>query len=225
MNVTYDSSHTAGAAAPICIDTDDVDMDQLFGDEKFRSDLKKWSLDHNISHAALKQLFRLINERLKKPTKSPFDESFLPMDPRTLLQTPRSISIVPLTDGEYWHYGVEKWIRRIMPKLNAPKTISLMINIDGLPLFNSSKVEFWPIIFNIHGLPQISPMPIGIFCGKSKSADIDSFLSPFVDEMKVIMSDGIIINSHKITVNLRCFVCDSPARAFVKGKRISYTYK
>lgn len=129
------------------------------------------------------------------------------------------IDIVPLTDGsEYWHHDIENCTKKLLPQLSAPMTIFLTINIDGLPIFNSSKIEFWPILFNIFERPKVAPMIAGVYCGKAKCNDINLFLSPFVDEMKTIMDNGIFINSHKITVKLRCFVCDSPARAFVKGK-------
>lgn len=182
-----------------------------------RVQLKKWAVDHRISHMALKDLMHILNERFDKA-----DEPVLPDDPRTLLQTPPTISVMPLDDGEYWHHGIENCLRKIFPTLNQPKTISLTINIDGLPIFNSSSVQFWPILFNIAEMPQIPPMVIGIYCGKAKTSDIDSFFTPFVDEMREIMANGLQINSHKINVKLRCFVCDSPARAFVKGMRVVY---
>lgn len=202
------------------VDDEDYD-DRIFDDdftknEKLQSQLRKWAVQHNITHIALKDLMQIFNERLSVSSASLLP---LPNDPRTLLSTPPTVSLVPLADGgEYWHHGVENCIKKLLPSLSAPTTIHLTINIDGLPVFNSSKVEFWPILFNIAEMPKVVPMVAGVYCGKAKTNDIDSFLSPFVDEMKTIMENGILINSQKITVKLRCFVCDSPARAFVKGK-------
>lgn len=59
-------------------------------------------------------------------------------------------------------------------------------------------------------------MIIGIYSGKTKPTDLNAFLTPFVNELD-IMECGLPINGHKINVKLRCFICDSPARAFVKG--------
>lgn len=169
-------------------------------------------MKYNINHAALKDVMSIISIRFDK------NSNILPEDPRTLLQTPQAVNIVSLIDdGEYWHHGFKNCLNRIFYNLNDSMTISVNINLDGLPVFKSSKVEFWPILFNITEMPQLRPMVIGIFCGKAKCNDLQSFLSPFVDEMSEIMANGIIINSYKITVLIRCFVCDSPARAFVKG--------
>lgn len=158
---------------------------------------------------------KIINARFDK------DGKILPEVARTFLETPQAVNIMTVSDdGEYWHHGFRNCLQQIFPVLNDSITISVNINLDGLPLFKSSKVEFWPILFNITEMPQVRPMVIGIFCGKAKCNDLTSFLTPFVDEMNDIMTNGLFISSHKITVLIRCFICDSPARAFVKGMQI-----
>lgn len=102
--------------------------------------------------------------------------------------------------------------------LNEAISVSLNINVDGLPLFNSSRVVLWPILCTIAEMPKNRPMVVGIYCGSSKITDLDTYFSPFVDELGTILANGLYINSNKITVKVRCFICDSPARAFVKGK-------
>lgn len=72
-------------------------------------------------------------------------------------------------------------------------------------------------------MPDVPAMPIGIYSGLGKTDDLNSFLTPFADEMKEAMDNGIYINPQKITVEIRCIVCDSPARAYVKGMSI-YLY-
>lgn len=99
-----------------------------------------------------------------------------------------------------------------------PKNISCNINLDGLPIYKSSRYEFWPILFNIYEFPKLKPMIIGIYCGKGKPSDLTAYLQPFVEEAKVLIRDGLLINNTKISLTLRCFICDSPARAFIKGK-------
>lgn len=185
------------------VNEDDIEKNQII-----RSNLRKWAVEFNITHLALKDLLKIINARCKK---------ILPEDPRTLLETPPRINITILNDGEYWHYGLGNCIKKIFWNLTEPKTISLNINFDGLPLFKSSKSEFWPILFNIAEMPQVPAMTIGIFSGKAKCISLESYLMPFVEELNEIMANGVHINSHEITVLIRCFVCDSPARAYVKG--------
>lgn len=45
------------------------------------------------------------------------------------------------------------------------------------------------------------------------------FLTPFVDEFNEIHANGgILVNGRKIEVKIRCFICDTPARAALKGE-------
>lgn len=43
------------------------------------------------------------------------------------------------------------------------------------------------------------------------------FLQQFVDEMVSIGNEGIDIGETTIAVSIRCFICDTPARSFIKG--------
>lgn len=104
--------------------------------------------------------------------------------------------------------------------LNRPRSISININIDGLPLYKNGTDQVWPILCNIFELPDLKPMIIGIFHGKSKPKYVEEFLKPFVDEAEPILRSGISINENLLTVKIRAFICDSPARAFIKGKLI-----
>lgn len=75
----------------------------------------------------------------------------LPKDYRTLLQTPKSIQIIPAAGGQYWYNGIERNLRLIFTKLDQDISIELNFNVDGLPIFKSSQRSFWPILANIHG--------------------------------------------------------------------------
>lgn len=105
----------------------------------------------------------------------------------------------------------------IFRDIEQPLAIAININIDGIPLFKSSKLQFWPILFNISDMPGVGPMTIAIFHGKTKPTSLDEFLHQLVEELIDVLDHGVIINNYKISVKLRCFICDSPARAFLKG--------
>lgn len=211
------AEHSEGSDFSTFIIADDDDInDEITKTLNIRDDLRKWAVEHKIKHTALKDLMKLLNEHFGTEVDS---NKLLPDDPRTLLQTPQTISIIPLSNGsEYWHHGLKNCLNKMFPHLDEPMTISLTINMDGLPLFNSSSHEFWPILFTIAEMPRVEAMVIGILSGRSKTTDLELYLTPFVDEMHELMTKGAYINGHKITVNLRCFVCDSPARAYVEGK-------
>lgn len=59
-------------------------------------------------------------------------------------------------------------------------------------------------------------MVVSIFFGECKP-DLNTFLKPFVDEMNEILKYGLEINGYQLSVSILCFICDSPARSFLKG--------
>lgn len=66
-------------------------------------------------------------------------------------------------------------------------------------------------------MDHIQPMVIAIWSGLSKPNDVNEYLRRFVNELNEILEHGISINNKQIVVSLRCFVCDTPARSFLKG--------
>lgn len=181
------------------------------GEVPFSRFLQQWSASFNIRQSALKPLLAELKNR--------FDQR-LPRDPRTLMGTPSSSAkntFVEMGKGQYWHQGVETCLRRCFQNLNEPLTIFLNINIDGLPIYNNGKAQFWPILFNIEGFSEIKPMIIGLFYGHSKPGKVEDFLQPFVDEILPILTNGLLINGFQMNVKIRVFICDSPARSYIKG--------
>lgn len=185
-------------------------------------DLRIWAADHNITQAALKGVVFIINKHYNAGVRT---------DPRTIMKTPETVNIVshqqinpPITCtdvlrfrkklniSKYWHQGLETCLRVCFKHLREDIVIRININIDGLPVHNSTTKCFWPILFNVY----TRPMVIRIFYCESKPVNVQEYLQPFVNEIKEILRDGININEHLLTVCIRCFICDSPARAFIK---------
>lgn len=51
--------------------------------------------------------------------------------------------------------------------------------------------------------------------GKPKS--LDGYLRKFIDEANFLCNNGLDINEQNIRVKIRAFICDTPARAHLKG--------
>lgn len=183
------------------------------------NDLRKWTTTYNVPQAALKSIIKIVNKNF---------HANLPTDPRTLMKTPRSVSYSEIGNGIndqlYWHQGLEICLRNCFNNITQSVSISININIDGLPLHKSTHKNFWPVLFNIHEYPSIHPMAIGIFYGDSKPDNVTNYLTPFVQEIEPLLKNGLEVNGHKISIRIRCFVCDSPARAFIKGWLYFRTY-
>lgn len=136
------------------------------------------------------------------------------------MNTPRQIDTIHVDPGQYWHNGLIIPLETILKKNDReklPANISLYFNIDGLPVCNSSKQQFWPILCKIFELPSMIPFIVGIYAGNGKPNDLNAYLHPFVQEMHTLLQYGLLVNNSKINASIRCFVCDSPARAMIKG--------
>lgn len=95
--------------------------------------------------------------------------------------------------------------------------INLQFNIDGIPLYNSSNKQFWPILCKVFFIPDVyKPFPVGIFYGSSKPP-LDLFLADFINEINNFHEHGITINGKDFEVHVQSFICDSPARSYLKN--------
>ena len=61
------------------------------------------------------------------------------------------------------------------------------------------------------------PFIIGLFLGAFKPSSANEYLEDFINEMKEILRDGVSFSLDRtLTVSIINFVCDTPARSFVK---------
>lgn len=117
--------------------TNDIEKNDLF-----KEVLIDWINDNRISKRAVNQLLSIFNS---------FGIGELPKDYRTLLKTDINIEIIEISGGKLWYNGIRKCLLPIFRSLDRNLTISLKFNIDGLPLYKSSKQSFYPILASIHG--------------------------------------------------------------------------
>ncbi|KAB0804565.1 hypothetical protein PPYR_01535 [Photinus pyralis] len=178
--------------------------------------LRHWALTDNVSHSTLSKLCKGLK------TVHPQCFAGLPTDARTILKTPRisNLNITTVPPGEYFHVGLKVQINLALSLLSQPVSyIYTLFNVDGLPLFKSSKGELWPILMEVKSSPQLKNkvFPIGIYFGDGKPHDLNLFLTPFLNELMDVLQNGIIFDHRKILVQLLGFCCDAPAKAFILG--------
>lgn len=73
----------------------------------------------------------------------------LPKSYRTLLSTPRNIELATFGDSKYWYRGLADSLKIVFVNLDRDLDIELKFNIDGLPIFISSRFQFWPILASV----------------------------------------------------------------------------
>lgn len=92
--------------------------------------------------------------------------------------------------------------------------IELTAHVDGLPLFRSSPVKFWPILGCIDECPIFI---IALYKGLKDPKCASTYLKNFIDEIIPYFSDGICVYNKVYKFHLVCILADAPARAFLLG--------
>lgn len=137
-----------------------------------------------MTHRCLNELIALI-----KP-KYPF----LKNDAKTLLETPRNMNgTVKLNNGELVYFGMtSNLIKQLttLPEKDFTEChkLSLHINVDGIPIYKSSAIEFWPILLHCKTFKNHINV-IAIFCGTGKPNPLETFLKPFINEIKILTNE------------------------------------
>jgi len=177
--------------------------------------LRKWAIECKIPHAHLDKLLNIFRPRLLPN---------LPKSSKTCLRTSSAKYVItPMTDndsslGEFVYFSIKEGLMRcIDQKVHKKDTIYLQINIDSMPLFKSSAKIFWPILCRVHFNPMIyKPYPVAIYTGNSKPKVLSEFLQKFILEINELQADGLVIHEKHFQIKIHCFICDTPARSFLK---------
>ncbi|XP_011862876.1 PREDICTED: uncharacterized protein LOC105559276, partial [Vollenhovia emeryi] len=178
-------------------------------------ELRKWALECNVQHSTLDKLLLILRKRLLPN---------LPKSSKTFLNTKNNYKISKILNekqepvGEFVYFGIEEGLRLcVNTNLHPNREIKLQFNVDGLPLFNSSKKQFWPILCKVFSKIDVyKPFAVAIFCGNSKPTNVNSFLTEFVADINKIMNNDFIIDNEPFSITLHSFICDTPARSFLK---------
>lgn len=176
-------------------------------EEDISSFLQSWFFECSLPVVALTKLLKGLQRWFPE----------LPSDGRTLLQAPRAINVTKMASGQFYSFGLKNTLLEKLNSLhvNALQELNLNFNIDGMPLYKSKKSQFWPIMCILEEDRDRSPFIISLYCGDTKPP-ISDFLENFVVELSSLQSGGIVYNNRVIPVNVRSFICDAPARAFIK---------
>lgn len=189
--------------------------------------LSHWAISFNISHNALDSLLPVLNNHLP-------DNEILPVCAKTLLHTPRKITVTSIKGGKFSYFGIKDQILRVscssfrneckypilktFVNLNdSNDLLSITVSTDGFPVCKSSNTQMWPILFTIDQVKNMSPVLAGLFCGESKPCCVKEFLKPFIEEVRDLELNGLTVDSVKYRFRISAIIADAPARSFIKG--------
>ena len=86
---------------------------------------------------------------------------------------------------------IRKRISRCLSDILDCQKIVIDLNMDGLPLFKSSKTQLWPILAKIVNINNVSVFPIGIYLGKRKQESMVTEQRKF----KFNEENGVIVSA------------------------------
>jgi len=121
------------------------------------------------------------------------------------------------TIGYYVYFSIEEGLKGRITEEYTEDVIHLLFNIDGLPLYNNSSQQFWPILALIlHNDYESKPFIVAVYSGDSKPKSVEDFLKDLVAELKRLILNGVTIGNSTFKIELVGFSCDTPARSFIK---------
>ncbi|MEE4247456.1 MAG: hypothetical protein V2I33_18765 [Kangiellaceae bacterium] len=194
----------------------DSDSDEEDGDKHDpRSIILDWySRQSNVPKSAVNDLLRSL-----KPLMP-----CLPKQIDTLLRPMRADKSDVHSDsddaGKYLYFGVLKTLERQIPleylQQSVVASLFMILNVDGIQLAKTGSNSAWTVLLKIPCLSR-TPMLVAFYVGKSKPKP-EKLLSLLVKELQPIMERMTFeIHGVKFRLDRVIFVCDAPARAFLKG--------
>ncbi len=191
---------------PSSSDSDTQSVDLEGNPPIIEEQLAAWATKHQCSRAALNEMLEILRGHGHR----------LPKDGRTLLGTPTRVVSVNKCGGQYIYFGIESGLLRDLSQgvFQPPDGIlKLDVNIDGVPLFKSSNIQLWPILCKVG---SGEPFMVALFCGSSKPTPVDNYLEDFSNELQELLRNGLAHREVVYQVVISAFICDAPARAFLK---------
>lgn len=152
-------------------DEDVENVEDVVDEEKqIRQELSAWAVECKVPRSHVTNLLKKMRvfSRL----------SFLPADSRTLLKTPRSVSLRDIYPGKYYHFGLESGIVNSLRSItddNIPHILEIFIHIDGQPIASSSRKQFWPILGKVSNVKGADVFMIGNFEGMTKPTNLHKY--------------------------------------------------
>ena len=178
---------------------DDETVVSVKKQEETRQFLCEWAIKSKPSVEALNSLLHYFNTIMP----------LLPKTGVTLKETEHIKGVVELCGGQYLYIGVKEALADCLQSYPAVKKLDMIINVDGVKCYSSKKMSLWPMLTMINGT---GPYLVSVWYGPKKPTNVDLFLADFIKEMELLLVEGY----GGLNVNLKYFVCDAPARAFLK---------
>ncbi|XP_057340289.1 uncharacterized protein LOC130677522 [Microplitis mediator] len=221
-----DSNETNSSSGSFHIESNDQLQDEISepnevqvqkpADENLHSKLIKWVIN-NIDKLPLTSVDELLQVLISEGYKT------FPPTAHALLGYKHCINSQRVltkngTFGQYLYLGILNGLEnRIDPGAFNEDSIKIVVFIDGMKIYKNSKGQLWPIAVQLYDKKYICPPFIaGLFYGDAKPSDVGSLLNDFVDEVKLLVTNGVTIQGTSYSFKLVALIADGQARAYLK---------
>ncbi|XP_033213991.1 uncharacterized protein LOC117171053 [Belonocnema kinseyi] len=121
--------------------------------------------------------------------------------------------------GQFAYFGLQKrWKGCVDLETHTSNIIELLVSGNGMPLTKSGYKDLWVTSVKVYLLPDIyKPFPVAVSYGRHQPYSAESYLENFIQDLNNLLENGIEISDRHYEVRLKCFICDTPARAYFKG--------
>jgi hypothetical protein len=82
----------------------------------------------------------------------------------------------------------------------------------------------WPILCAVVNVQPVKVFPFALACGQTEPCNLD-FLDDTVCDLSNLLKTGVTFGNRLLKLQLRCIVCDAPARAMVKAVKLYSGYE
>lgn len=225
-NLTSSGSDAENEAFDISVDVSEASQPEEFSESEDEividhpqvqeiKDIRAWVVDNNVPHQIVDKLLPILKARLLPE---------IPKCTKTLLKCNVNLDkIEPMevsdgSMGEFIYFGIKTQLKKKVDVSQHPNDLlELIVNIDGFSPFKSSAVAVWPILGKVYTESDMyKPFTIAVYAGNGKPKSCEDYLMKFVKELNLILPSGVEIEKRHFTIKIKFFVCDCPARAFLK---------
>ena len=67
---------------------------------------------------------------------------------------------------------------------------------------------------------SVQPFLVALYYGTEKPQSVDDYLAELLQELKLLQVNGLYFDRQHFSVSVSNFICDAPARAFLKCTKI-----
>lgn len=193
------------------------EIDEIINQQEVQEiqDIRAWVVDNNIPHQHVDKLLPILKRRLLPE---------IPKCAKTLLKCDVKLDNVQEMEagdgsmGEFIYLGIENELKKRVDVKEHPEDIlELIFNIDGFSPFKSSAATVWPILCKVFTeCDMYRPFTVAVYAGNGKPKRSKDYLRKFVEEINHLLNSKVNIDGRCFTIQIKYFVCDCPARSFVK---------